>query len=183
MARVEFFAYNNEVWYSENGSGGKKLSETADIVAEMFRVIDEQYPDAMKALRETYAEAAGEIRYFQYLIVRRFIKCNFSNIDDKFDIDEERLVFEYVPCPLRGECLLEGQVCKPRFSSSLSVAELRVLELLFKGVPKLLIAEKLYISQYTVENHIKHAYKKLSVHSEAEFVKYAESHGMFKKSK
>lgn len=183
MARVEFFAYNNEAWYSENGAAARKLSETSDIIADLFRVIDEQYPEAMKALRETYSEVAGELRYFQYLIVRRFIKCNFSNIDDRFDIDEERLVFEYVPCPLRGECRLEGLVCKPRFSSALSSAELRVLELHYKGVPKLLIAEKLYLSQYTVENHIKHAYKKLSVHSEAEFVRYAQTHDLFPKTK
>jgi len=183
MARVEFFAYNNEVWYSENGAAARKLSDTSDIIADLFKVIEEQYPDAMKALRETYSEAADNIRYHQYLIVRRFLKCNFSNIDDKFDIDEERLVFEYVPCPLRGECRLEGLVCKPRFSSSLSSAELRVLELLYRGTPKMLIAEKLYLSQYTVENHIKHAYKKLEVHSEAEFVKYAEAHNLFPKTR
>lgn len=183
MARIEFFAYNNEVWYSENGSAARKMSDTSDIVADLFRAIDEQYPEAMAALRQTYAEAAGEIRYFQYLIVRRFIKCNFANIDDKFDIDEERLVFEYVPCPLRGECRLEGVVCKPKFSSALSAAELRVLELLYKGTPKLLIAERLFLSAYTVDNHIKHAYKKLGVHSEAEFVKYADAHGMFVKSR
>lgn len=180
MARVEFFAYNNEVWYSENGSAARKMSETSDIIPELFKTIEEQYPEAMAALREAYSEAGDKIRYYQYLITRRFIKCNFSNIDDKFDLDEGRLVFEYVPCPLRGECHLEGLVCKPRFSSAVSDAELRVLELLYKGVPKLLIAEKLYLSQYTVENHIKHAYKKLGVHTEAEFVKYAESHDMFK---
>ena len=52
MARVEFFAYNNEAWYSENGAAARKLSETSDIIADLFRVIDEQYPEAMKALRE-----------------------------------------------------------------------------------------------------------------------------------
>ena len=74
-------------------------------------------------------------------------------------------------------------VCKPKFSSALSAAELRVLELLYKGTPKLLIAERLFLSAYTVDNHIKHAYKKLGVHSEAEFVKYADAHGMFVKSR
>ena len=41
------------------------------------------------------------------------------------------------------------------------------------------IAEQLYLSAHTVNNHIRNAYFRLGIHSKAEFVKYAENNRLF----
>ncbi len=119
--------------------------------------------------------------WYHFLIAKRFVRCNFGSIDDIKDIDVSgSFKFEYVPCPLRGECKLEGIVCRPAFSSKLSQAELRVMKLWSEGESKESIAEKLYLSVHTVNNHIRNAYFRLDIHNKAEFVRYAETKGLFR---
>jgi DNA-binding NarL/FixJ family response regulator len=85
-----------------------------------------------------------------------------------------------VPCPLRGECILEGVVCSPEFNSKISDSEMRVLELLYKGYDKEEIAEKLFLSVHTVNNHIRNAYVRLGFREKAEFIDYAHRNKLFK---
>ena len=116
-------------------------------------------------------------------MARRFCKCNFSPLDaTTYDVDEfngKRVNFEKVLCPLRGECAYEGCICMPVFDKNLSKAEMRVMRLLYEGMSKEEIGETLFVSPGTVKNQIKSAYLKLGVHSEAEFVKYANDNNMF----
>ena len=53
------------------------------------------------------------------------------------------------------------------------------MKLVYKGVSKAEIAEQLYISPYTVKNHIKSVYLKLGIHEKAEFIQYANNHNLF----
>ena len=98
----------------------------------------------------------------------------------KADVDRTgKFNFEKVDCPLRGECRFEGVICSPKFNSKLSDAELRVMRLVYQGLSKEEIAEQLYISPYTVKNHIKSAYLKLKIHEKSEFIRYANESNMF----
>lgn len=119
--------------------------------------------------------------YYQYLIVRRFCKCNFGNLDDtKADVGKsEPFCFEKVPCPLRGECKYDGVICSPKFNSSLSEQELRVMELIYNGATNDDVGEKLYISPHTVKNHVKSVYRKLGIHEKSEFIRYANKNNLF----
>lgn len=150
------------------------------LVEELAEEIAACYPEAYSALVNHYAGSKLNHTYFLRRIVARFVKCNFSPADDKPDIKNGSFCnFEYVPCPLRGECHLEGIVCGPKFAQGLRRAEIIVMEKWYEGWNEDEIAESLHLSPFTVHNHIRNAYRRLGVHSRSEFIKYAIDHNLF----
>jgi len=179
---MEFFVSNDEVWcQTENGM--ERLDENNEtLINYMYDKIYNFYPDAYKSLSEWYAKSKYNLQYMKFLCVRRFCKCNFGLLDTTIhDCDiKKNFHFEKVCCPLRGECKYEGIVCLPKFNSTLSDAEKRVMKLFFVGKDVNEIAEELYLSPNTVKNHRKSVYLKLGIHTNVEFVKYAQEHNLFK---
>ena len=143
----------------------------------------------MRAI-EFYTTPSGEVtikehgqpeRQLKESDVRRFIKCNFGLYDNMIDVDENwNFKFEFVGCPLRGECDGFKKICEPKFNSTLSDSQLRVMELCYYGKKDEEIAETLFISSHTVKNHRKNVFRKLSIHSMAEFMRYANEKNLFK---
>ena len=185
MAGLEFYTFEDELWCKSDDGENFIIDETqTEIVSYILNGVRARYPEAYKALEKWYQKSALNASYYQYLMARRFCKCNFGCLDatekDVTDIKRDGTFnFEKVPCPLRGECPLEGIVCNPKFDSTLSKAEERVMRLWYEGRSKEEIGEELFVSPGTVKNQIKSAYLKLGVHSEAEFVKYAKEHNLF----
>ena len=182
MKNLEFYIYDSELWcIRDDGRNDKVTEQDTDLISDLLSVIREQYPDAYQALSDYYKKSALNVSYYQYLMIRRFVKCNFGLLDNtQKDVDLfGKLHFERVPCPLRGECPLEGVVCCPKFNTKISEAELRVMRLYYQGYDKQEIASQLYLSAYTVKNHILSVYKKLGIHEKAEFIKYANDHQLF----
>lgn len=126
------------------------------LIEEMIVTIKELYPDAFKALSELYSTSERNRSFYEYRIVHRFIRCNFGEYDALHaDVDSMGgLHIEEVKCPIRGECRLEGCVCRPRLQSTLSPREREVALLLGKGYDKLEVANELMISVYTVSRHV-----------------------------
>lgn len=179
---IEFYQYNDELWYKTANGMNRVLAETdSQLIQTLISIIRERYPSAYLALENEYQKSALNVPYFQFLIVRRFCKCNFGKLDTtEMDIDENsHFHFEKVECPLRGECRNEGIICSPKFNSKLSAAELRVMKLVYDGKSKEEISETLYISPHTVKNHIKSVYLKLGIHEKTDFVRYAQSNNLF----
>ena len=180
-SNIEFYTFNDEAWLHFADGHAEKLDENqGDIITAIYEMIEQFYPEAFSCLGKEYERCIPNMSYYRFRIVQRFIKCNFGNIDKTADIDSfGRIHLECVPCPLRGECKLENVVCRPVFAHQLSDAEMRVLRLWHQGLNKDEIAEELYLSAHTVNNHIRNAYIRLGIHSKAEFVKYAENHHLF----
>ena len=134
-----------------------------------------------QSAQKYYARYDGNKCYRDFLAIRRFIKCNFGLYDNMIDIDENwNFKFEFVGCPLRGECDGFKKICEPKFNSTLSDSQLRVMELCYYGKKDEEIAEALFISSHTVKNHRKNVFRKLSIHSMAEFMRYANEKNLFK---
>lgn len=185
MVGIEFYTYDDELWCKTRDGKSFIVDETkTDVVSYILNNVRAMYPEAYSALEQLYSKSSLNVPYYRYLMARRFCKCNFSNLDTTMeDIDDENVDavfhFEKVSCPMRGECSHEGIICCPKFNSSLSKAEKRVMKLWYKGLPKEEIGRILFLSPGTVKNHIKSAYVKLGVHSSAEFVRYANEHQLF----
>lgn len=162
-------------------NGVRKLTQSErQFVSEMIERIGEFYPDSLKALSKEYDKSHFNIPLFEYKIVVRFIKCNWGNFDSTMDIDDVgNFNFEEVDCPLRGECKLEGVVCKPRFNSKLSDRELEIMQMLCDQESYDIIANRLCISVETAKTHKRNAFKRTNVHSFAEFVLYARKNHLF----
>ena len=143
----------------------------------MYDRIKDRYKDAYAAFEEIFGKCKRNLPFYKFKIVKQFIRCNFSRLDTtSIDIDslggQERFNVEKVDCPMRGECPFEGRICCAKPSTTLSPAERRVAVLWFDGMEKNEIAEELYLSFDTVNNHIRNIYKKINVHDKADFVKF-----------
>lgn len=179
MTGCEFYTFNSEVWYRKNDTCSKLSESDTETIGKLLDFISEFYQEAFQALQKEY-KSISDIRLKNYRIACRFVKCNFGIIDNVLDIDANgRCRFERVECPLRGECKLECIVCSPKFNSKISQAEMRVLRLLYDGLSTEDIALRLYLSEYTVKNHIHNAMQRLDLHSVKEFVLYAKNNGIF----
>lgn len=183
MAGLEFYMFEQELWCKRSDGTNEIVDETkTDLVQYILENVRECYPEAYKALEEYYKKSSANVIYYQYLMARRFIKCNFSKLDTtSLDVEEDgRFNFEKVECPMRGECPYEGIICGPRFNCKLSPAELRVMKQYYEGRQKEEISRLLFISPGVVKLHIKNSYRKLGVHEKAEFIRYAQEHNLFK---
>lgn len=185
MDGLEFYTFEQELWCKHSDGRNEIVDETkTDLIQYILGKVRECYPKAYAALEEHYEKSSANIRYYQYLMARRFIKCNFAQLDatslDIEDVsDDGKFNFEKVECPMRGECPYEGIICSPTFNSKLSPAELRVMKPFYDGKSKEEIAKMLYISPGVVKIHIKNAYLKLGVHEKAEFIRYAQEKNLF----
>jgi len=66
----------------------------------------------------------------------------------------------------------------PSSVTDLTNREIEILKLLAKGLTSVKIAEQLFISRSTTNNHIQHIIKKLNAHSRLEAVRRAEQAGL-----
>ena len=182
MANIEFYLYEGELWVKDDEGHNELVDQTkTDLIDYVLTKIRECYPDAYKALQECYKDSAPNKIYYKYVMVKRFLKCNFGQLDStSYDIEGEKFNFERVDCPIRLECKYDGKICSPLFKTTLSAAELRVGRLWYEGLSKEEIAGVLYLSPETVNNHIRNIYYKLGIHEKADFVKYVTENNIFK---
>ena len=181
LNNIEFFTYEGEVWYRNEINEVKLLRESdTQIVTELIEFISTFYPKAYEALCQEYKGCVLNKTYHRFRMAIRFIRCNLSKLDNIPDFkDDCHCNFEYVQCPLRGECKFENIICRPEFDHKLSSAELPALRLWAAGDTIEEIAEQLHLSPHTINNHIRHAYQRLNIHSKSEFVKYASQNNLF----
>ena len=179
MERIEFFNFEDEVWYRGDDGKSEKLTEASFVVPQMIEKIEQFYPKAYKALSAEYDKCKLNLSYFRFKIVNRFCKCNFGSIDNIPDVRNDVFNFERVPCPLRGECRLEGVVCAPEFENKVSNAEMRVMRLISQSKTAEEIADELYLSVYTVRNHLRNIYSRLGLHNRQELMTYIHKNKLF----
>lgn len=179
MLPTELFLFNKELYYQLHDGSAVAITAQSDIIPGVVDIIEKFYPRAYLALCEIYEKSKPNLTYFRYLIVKRFCKCNFGNIDDIPDIVERTCNFECVPCPLKGECKYEGVICHPIFNHRISDAEMRVLNLIYSNTTREDIAQCLSLSLHTVNNHIRNAYTRIGVKDTPAFIRYASQNNLF----
>jgi len=179
LRNIEFLTFEDEVWYRV-GDELKKLTEGDPIIRDLIDHIEKVYPGAFAALHGLYKRSSPNIPYYRFLIVRRFCKCNFGCPNPRTpDIDADGGIhIEDIHCPLRGECPHENVICYPQINSKISDAEMRVISLLYQGVPRREIAEELHLSELTIDNHIRNARVRIWARNESSLIAYASKHNL-----
>ena len=100
---MEFYMADGELLCQYPDGSVKPVTDSdTGFIREMVATIREWYPGAYNALSECYSRSVNNVPYFHYLMVRRFLKCNFGNLDHTaLDIQRTgKFNFEKVHCPL-----------------------------------------------------------------------------------
>lgn len=171
LQNIEFFndPHGRVMVADEQGVHSFEVEDT-ELISLLFARIEDEYPEAFKALSQLYAKSKDNVPYFRYLICSRFIRCNFSAYDRRIDIDAMgQFQLEEVSCPLRTECLYAGVICDAKFNNSLSQRQQEVMRLFCEGYDEATIANELSMSPGTVKTTKRNAFRKVGVHSLAEF--------------
>ncbi len=166
LTNIEFFndPYG-EVMVSDSEGVRTYREEDRGLTDAMFSRIEDEYPEAFKALSAIYRKSAPNAPYFKYRVVHRFIRCNFSVYDRKVDVDSEgRFKLEEVQCPLRCECLYAGVICDAKFNTRLTQRQEEVMRLYCEGRSAEEIAEELFLSVETVKTTKRNAFRKVGAH-------------------
>lgn len=145
-----------------------------DLISEMLSIISDRYPKAYKKLMELYSCSSMNRNFYEFRVVHRFIRCNFGEYD-QFNQDINafgQFIFEEVKCPLRGDCKLEGVVCKPEIDSHLTDREMEVFRLIARNMNTEDIAEELSISKFTIIRHRENIKARLNLKSIPELIAY-----------
>ena len=180
MKNIEFYnTPEGEVMIKEEFEPVRMLTDKdRNIIESMITIIRDRYPEAFKALAKNYSVTERNRLRYEFLIVHRFIRCNFGEYDQyNYDINNNGdFKFEEVHCPLRGECKHEGVICKPCVNTNLSDREKEVLKLIAEGEKREDIAEKLFISPGTVNRHRENIRAKIQAKNTADMVNYYNNH-------
>lgn len=145
------------------------------IISSEMEYLGEEWPAALKALEKRYHNSIQNRMYFEFQIVRQWLKCHHGQYDGLLDIENDGTRnFEYSYCPQRGECqscnLLE--VCYPVRSTKLRKSEINVLRLIVAGLDESQMAETLNLSVTTVKNHRNNMLKRLDLHKTSQLIEY-----------
>lgn len=172
---IEFSSTSDGEVLIKSKDGIKLLDQKdRDFIESVLITIRDRYPQAYEALSKEYAPSRANNRFYEFRIVKRFIRCNFGEQDTlRIDIDDEGdFQVEEVRCPLRGECKHEGVICKPKFNSVLSAQEKLVLDYKSQGFTETQTAEKMCLSPFTIHRHMENIRRKLNLHNAAELTNY-----------
>lgn len=144
----------------DNDSFSLFTEDDKTLIHSVLTKIEEDYPKANQKLSDLYDSKACH----NFLKVRRFLKCNFSENDHEPDIDDDgNFCLETVHCPMRGECLEENIICNPQLNTNLTDRELEYVPLLISGMSDEEIGDQLFVSPNTVKNTRKKIFKKLDI--------------------
>jgi PAS domain S-box-containing protein len=95
------------------------------------------------------------------------------------DITRERRIQVDLPVAVARRLIeVTGIQEAPGGADSLTIRERQILALLSGGLSNAAMAAKLHLSSHTIASHLKHLFPKIGVHTRAEAVAYALSHGM-----
>lgn len=176
ISNIEFYnTPEGDVMVKPIGEAARVLHESdRDFISALLAVIRDRYPKSHKALMDLYSKRTMNKTYFEFSVVSRFIRCNFGEYDQfHCDIDScGRFVFEEVRCPLRGECSLEGVVCKPELETHLSDREMEVFRLIAANMKAEEIADRLSLSKFTIDRHRENIKARLGLHDVPELISY-----------
>lgn len=131
LAEVEFYTTpEGDIMVKPMGMPVRQLTEAdRELIPELLSMIRDLYPEAFARLSEVYSRNERNRIHYEFMMVSRFIRCNFGEYDqNRLDIDASGVLrFEEVHCPLRGECRDECVVCKPRLQTGLTPRESEIL--------------------------------------------------------
>lgn len=174
MENIEFTSASDGSITARTCDGSKIVTENdREIVSFMYEEIRDIFPDTFNRLCNLYAKYKRNEWHFQFLVVKRFVRCNMG-LDDMltFDVEKGILNVEFVNCPLRGECPDEHIICCPKSQSKLTVRQKEIARLYAQGKRVTDISVIIGRSKKTVSNTLSAIKKVLGLRHTSDIITY-----------
>lgn len=165
MEAVEFYIVGNQTCIRRGGISKPLTEHDREEIEFMLENMRRVFPQAVERLEQWAANSKLNRPWFEYLVVDRFIRCNFGEADFLYsDVDDLGMFhLEEVRCPLRGICNDDGVICKPKAKLDLTDEEKRVVDLYARGLLPSEIAAKLGKAEATCKRQLYNACKRLKL--------------------
>lgn len=172
MEKVEFFIIDGQTCLRRGGVSKPLTPGDREEVEWMLGQMRSCFPEAVERLEAWAADSSMNVRFYEYRMVDRFIRCNFGEADFLYsDVEDGMFHFEEVKCPLRGMCKDENVICKPKFKVPLPVEEGKAAVLYSKGLTAHEIAKVMKKSAKTIKNQLDNARKRLHLDRTRDLIK------------
>lgn len=180
LINIEFYQEpSGEIIIRQNDGKIFILEESRrDIIVPMKMILQSDYAIAYKACEDMNTKSRQNRIHFDFLCVRQFLKCNFNQYDNVFDIDASGAFhFEFINCPFRGICKYNNIICNPRFTNKLTDSDIVIIRMIVnQKMTADQIALALCRSVNTINNRRKTILKKTGCKNIAQLVAYCFEH-------
>lgn len=160
---LEFFNTGSELKYFNQG----RLRSFKDLPYSYIQIIRENI-ESDPALNTELMRMHPDSEMKR---IEQFAICNFSGLDHEPDIQNGILQQgEYWDCPLRGNCISEGILCKPLTykDHTINAVEISMIKLLITDMTNDIIASTMLLPLGTFHLFKKELYKKLCISTKQE---------------
>lgn len=161
-SEIEMFVVENELKVIQGG----KISSFAELPYATFHLLREAIEaddDVKHHLKQMHPTS-------EYRRIEQFAKCRFGGLDHKADIcvnAQELQDGEYWDCPLRGNCLSEGVLCKMPIvgNERLKATEIKLIQLITTDKTNEVIAEEMDLPLGSLHKSKKKLYEKFKINT------------------
>lgn len=169
---IEFFSQNGELYSIQNGERFTYPDMPQEHLVFLFNEFNTDDHG-----RATVVHLKKEAQLKAYSICR-FGACN-STPDASADLDNLD-PSEYFDCGIRGNCPHEGIRCKEIVAANgvISPRQLEIMKLVAGGLFNKEIADRLKISENTVQNHIANIFDKIGDRSRVVITSFVKERGI-----
>ncbi len=170
---IEFFSKDGEIYCINNGKMDTFLNCDVRIL-DFVRMALEDDARAIKALDDLKITDPKDQ-------LRKYILCRFGDFDLQADITDDGVITsEYVICTLRGICKHEGKLCKSIKAKNgyITNREIDIIQLIGEDLADKEIADRLGISENTVNVHRTNILRKTGCHSKVGIAVFASQHNL-----
>ncbi len=107
--------------------------------------------------------------------LHKFGLCNYGGFDNKADVTKNSTQTEYFECGHRGDCPVEGKLCKHIKTKEgfITPREIEVIKLIAEDLADKQIADRLGISVFTVNTHRRNIQHKIGCASKVGICRFA----------
>lgn len=138
------------------------------------KMIKSSFPHIKIIMQTVYDDTENIFKALQHGAEGYILKkASINNIIDSISMVYNGGAFMTPSVALQVMNYFKKTPIKDEKLESLTVRESEVLKLLSEGLSYKMVADQLNITYHTVNNHIKHIYEKLHVHSVGEAIAYA----------
>ncbi len=171
---MEIFVYNDQAFVIYKGSRINFWDLPMEIIQNFLEEMENNH-QAVKALQKLGIKSVVKQ-------LEQYVKCNYGACDSApdFDSGSGETNTEWWDCGNRGSCIVEGELCRKIKVGDLYITkrEIDIIRLISDGLVLKQVADKLFISEHTVNTHRKNILYKIGGHSITDITNFAYQHNI-----